>query len=86
MRVISLIIVVLPIPGLPIIKILFSLPMKSSIIFTLPKTALPTRHVTPIGSSARFLIKEIRCKVLSIPARLSSPICPIFLITEFISF
>ena len=41
-----------------------------------PLTARPTRHVKPITVPLLFLIIEIRCKVPSIPARLSPPTSP----------
>ena len=59
--------------------------MKSSIIFILPKTALPTLHVSPIVLSTLFFIREILCRVFSIPALLSSPTLPNFSRTKLIS-
>ena len=71
---------VLPTPGLPKISMFFPEKIKSSISFTEPKTALPILQVNPTGSPCLFFITEILCKVLSIPALLSSPNLPILLI------
>lgn len=52
--------------------------IKSRNKLALPDTARPTRQVNPMIAPFRFLIPLIRCKVLLIPARLStakSPTC-----------
>ncbi|MBA7653344.1 hypothetical protein ES703_61192 [subsurface metagenome] len=65
--------VVLPTPGRPRRSTLLPDWIRSSIIFIVPKTARPTRQVSPIMRPLRLRIAEIRCRVRSMPARLSSP-------------
>src|SRR3990172_13165368 len=45
--------------------------MRSAIILMVPKTALPTLRVRPITLPWRLRTAEMRCRVRSIPARLS---------------
>src|SRR6476469_351057 len=66
-------IVVLPMPGRPMIRIDFPVSTKSLMISIVPYTARPIRHVSPTIFPFRFRIALIRCRVRSIPARLSSP-------------
>ena len=56
----SLNIVVFPTPGLPRSNTLSPERIKSSIIFIVPYTALPTLKVIPTIFPARFLIAEMR--------------------------
>ena len=69
--------VVLPTPGPPKRRMLLPVWTRSSIIFIVPKTARPTRQVSPTMRRLRLRIAEMRCRVRSIPARLSSPKLPI---------
>ena len=66
-------IVVLPTPGRPKRRTLLPDSMRSSIILMVPKIARPTRQVSPTMRPSRLRMAEIRCRVRSIPARLSSP-------------
>ena len=72
----NLIAVVFPTPGGPISKSEPPLCTRSLAISALPEIARPTLHVRPTILPALFLIALIRCKVRSIPARLSSPKSP----------
>mmetsp|Transcript_1304 Transcript_1304/g.3524 ORF Transcript_1304/g.3524 Transcript_1304/m.3524 type:complete len:273 (+) Transcript_1304:702-1520(+) len=75
-RAISRITVVLPTPGLPRNR-MDSLPVSmSSIISTWPVTARPTLQVSPTIFPLLFLMADMRCRVPSIPARLSPPKSP----------
>ena len=57
----------------------FSCSNKSLIILTVPKKALPILQVNPITLPFRFRSELIRCRVFSIPARLSLLNLPNFL-------
>ena len=72
--------VVLPTPGRPSMRIDLPLSTKSRIMLIVPKTARPTRQVSPITSPRRLRMALIRWSVRSIPARLSPPKSPIVLI------
>ncbi len=65
--------VVLPTPGRPNIKIDLPLSTRSRIVAIVPNTARPTRQVRPITSPRRLRMALIRCRVCSMPARLSPP-------------
>mmetsp|Transcript_9568 Transcript_9568/g.20959 ORF Transcript_9568/g.20959 Transcript_9568/m.20959 type:complete len:259 (-) Transcript_9568:1736-2512(-) len=64
--------VVLPAPGQPTSSTL--LPCSSSLCSSryMPGTLLPRRNVSPITSPDRFSLRDTRCRVLSMPARLSA--------------
>jgi hypothetical protein len=49
---------------------------RSTTISAEPAIARPTRHVSPTTLPARLRIAEMRCSVLSMPARLSPPNSP----------
>jgi hypothetical protein len=49
---------------------------RSRTMSTGPRTARPTRHVSPMITPFRLRIALIRCRVPSIPARLSGPNSP----------
>ncbi len=68
--------VVLPTPGRPNMRIDLPVSTKSRIIPIVPNTARPTRQVKPIILPLRLRMALIRCKVCSIPARLSPPKFP----------
>lgn len=74
----NLIIVVFPTPGGPMSNKEEPSLTRSRNELALPDIARPTRQVKPIIAPFRFLIALIRCKVLLIPALLStakSPTC-----------
>ena len=66
-------IVVLPTPGAPSSSTLRPDSTRSRMAPAEPVTARPTRQVSPTIRPRRFRIAEMRCSVLGIPARLSSP-------------
>ena len=76
MREISRIAVVFPTPGRPSSKMELPPRMRSAAIAALPRTARPTRHVSPTTFPARLRMQLILCSVLSMPALLSSPKSP----------
>ena len=69
-------IVVLPTPGRPSIRMLLPDSTMSRMMAMVPKTARPTRQVSPTMRPARLRMAEMRCSVRSMPARLSSPNSP----------
>ena len=69
-------IVVLPMPGRPMIRIDFPVSTKSWMISIVPKTARPIRQVRPTILPLRLRIALMRWSVRSMPARLSSPNVP----------
>ncbi len=71
-------IVVLPMPGRPMIRIDFPVSMKSAMISIVPYTARPMRSVSPTTFPFRLRIALIRWSVRSMPARLSSPNVPMW--------
>ena len=71
-------IVVLPMPGRPMMRMLFPDSTKSTMISIVPKTALPMRQVRPTTLPLRLRIAEMRWSVRSMPARLSSPKLPMW--------
>ena len=73
--------VVLPTPGRPKSRMFLPEKARSSIILMVPKTARPTRQVMPMTCPFRLRMADIRCRVRSMPARLSSPNSPIRSIT-----
>ena len=70
--------VVLPTPGRPSKSTFRPSVIRSRTMSTVPETALPTRQVSPTTSPVRLRMAEMRCKVRSIPARLSVPKWPSF--------
>mmetsp|Transcript_2666 Transcript_2666/g.5880 ORF Transcript_2666/g.5880 Transcript_2666/m.5880 type:complete len:259 (-) Transcript_2666:1775-2551(-) len=64
--------VVLPAPGQPTSSTL--LPCSSSLCSSryMPGTLLPRRNVSPITTPDRLSLRDTRCRVLSMPARLSA--------------
>ena len=69
----SLMAVVLPTPGLPSRRIDLPDRATSAAMFALPAIALPTRHVNPTITPSLLRMQLIRCRHLSMPARLSPP-------------
>ena len=63
--------VVFPTPGRPNIRIDCPVSIKSRIMAIVPNTARPTRQVRPMMSPARLRMALMRCRVFSMPARLS---------------
>ena len=78
-------IVVLPIPGRPMIRIDFPVSTKSLMISIVPNTARPIRQVSPTILPLRLRIALIRWSVRSMPARLSSPNVPMCSTTKAMS-
>ncbi len=78
-------IVVLPMPGRPMMRIDWPDSTRSSMISMVPKTALPTRQVRPTTLRLRLRMALIRCSVRSMPARLSSPKEPTWSTTYWMS-
>ena len=78
-------IVVLPMPGRPMIRIDFPVSTKSLMISIVPKTARPMRQVSPTTLPLRLRIALMRWRVRSIPARLSSPKVPMWSTTNAMS-
>ena len=78
-------IVVLPMPGRPMIRTLFPDSTRSLMISIVPKTARPMRQVRPTILPLRLRIAEMRCSVRSMPARLSSPNEPMWSMTYWMS-
>ena len=78
-------IVVLPTPGRPSSRTLCPLSTMSRMMSMVPKTARPTRQVSPTTLPARFRMAEMRCRVRSMPARLSPPKSPMCSMTWAIS-
>ena len=68
--------VVLPTPGRPSKSKLLPSSIKSWMMSMVPYTARPTRKVSPTTSPRRLRIPEMRCRVRSMPARLSSSKSP----------
>jgi len=68
--------VVLPTPGRPSSRVLRPVRMRSSMTLMVPKMARPTRQVSPTMRPLRLRKQEMRCRVRSIPARLSPPNSP----------
>ena len=66
-------IVVLPMPGRPMIRIDFPVSTKSLMISIVPYTARPMRQVSPTILPLRLRMALMRWSVRSMPARLSSP-------------
>ena len=65
--------VVLPTPGRPISNRDCPPSSRSRTMATVPNTARPTRQVRPTTSPRRLRIALMRCRVRSMPARLSAP-------------
>ena len=78
-------IVVLPMPGRPMIRIDFPVSTKSLMISMVPKTARPIRQVSPTILPFRLRMALIRWSVRSMPARLSSPNVPMCSTTKAMS-
>ncbi len=76
-RAISRSLVVFPTPGRPRIRRFWPVSISPRSISMVPNTARPTRRVRPTTSPLRFLMAEIRCRVRSMPARLSPLNSPI---------
>ncbi len=70
--------VVLPMPGRPMISSDFPVSTKSAMISIVPYTARPMRHVSPTILPLRLRMAEMRWSVRSMPARLSSPNVPMW--------
>mmetsp|Transcript_8349 Transcript_8349/g.22291 ORF Transcript_8349/g.22291 Transcript_8349/m.22291 type:complete len:259 (+) Transcript_8349:1625-2401(+) len=77
-RLTSLIAVVLPTPGLPKKRMLAPERTMSATMRALPLMARPARQVSPMMRPARLRMQLIRCRVRSMPARLSPPKVPTF--------
>ena len=78
-------IVVLPMPGRPMISTLFPDSTRSLMISIVPNTARPMRAVRPTILPLRLRIALMRCSVRSMPARLSSPNEPMWSMTYWMS-
>ena len=68
--------VVLPTPGRPSRSVERPVSMTSRTMSTVPTTARPTRQVRPTIWPRRLRSAEMRCRVRSMPARLSGPKAP----------
>ena len=71
MRAASRSMVVLPTPGRPSSSSDLPLSIRSCTMSVVPYTARPTRQVSPTILPRRLRMAEMRCRVRSIPARLS---------------
>ena len=78
-------IVVLPMPGRPMIRIDFPVSTKSEMISIVPYTARPIRQVSPTILPLRLRMALMRWSVRSMPARLSSPNDPMWSTTYAMS-
>ena len=78
-------IVVLPMPGRPMIRIDFPVSTKSVMISIVPYTARPMRQVSPTILPLRLRMALMRWSVRSMPARLSSPNEPMCSTTKAMS-